>query len=225
MKTTILSIIGGVATVIIAIVVVIGPSVDVDDNYYYPENLKLKWTDDKIIQDSDVITLGQLVSYDNNEWSVDTFYITLKGNVEKSVIKVNASFSGSTTIAPQVNQTYVWFLTKDESGYRLNTKNGIVDANYDYAIRQAITKPTVQNSIENKKINLLDPTIPKTQDGLIDYHKLIMIVSKPLFVDLFAQMGKSVQEDNIELMMGPWPAIYTEYSSVCGYTIVDDSVY
>ncbi|MGI0065046.1 MAG: hypothetical protein ACREAL_09310 [Nitrosopumilaceae archaeon] len=225
MKTYGLIIIVVAIAAAITSVIVLSTSFDVTDNYFYPENLKLKWTDDKLIQDSDVITLGQLVSYDNNEWRIETFYITIKGNVEESIINVKESFSGSTTIIPQINQTYIWFLTKDGNEYFLTANNGIVDANYDYAIQQAIAKPTVQNSIENKKINLSDPTVPKTQDGLIDYHQLIMNVSKPLFVELFAQIGKSVQEDNIVLMMGPWPAIYTEYSSVCGYTIVDDSVY
>jgi hypothetical protein len=92
-------------------------------------------------------------------------------------------------------------------------------------VEQQPLKSTIQNSIENKKINLLDPTLPKTRDGLIDYHQLIQIVSRPVFVDLFAKMGKSVQEDDLELMIETWIPEYTEFSSMCGYTIVDDKVY
>lgn len=84
---------------------------------------------------------------------------------------------------------------------------------------------TIIASIENKKVNLLDPAVPRISDKMIDYHELIILVSKPLFVDLFAEKGITVHQDDIELMIGPWVLIYTEYSSACGYAIVDDKVY
>lgn len=193
-------------------------------DHYYPEELELKWTNDKIIQNSDVITLGQIVNYNDSEWSVETFYVTMKGNVEQSIIKVQTPIKGNTEF-PQVNQTYIWFLIRDGDKYRLTEKNGIVDGSYGHSIREAIAKPTILNSIENKKINLSDPTVPKTQDGLVDYHQLIPIVSKPVFVDLFSEIGITIHEDDIELMRGPWILMYTEFSSMCGYVISDDKVY
>lgn len=84
---------------------------------------------------------------------------------------------------------------------------------------------TIIGIVKNKKVNLQDPTIPRTTDGLIDYHKLIQLVSKPVFVNLFAEKNIAVNQDDIELMRGPWILIYTDYSSACGYTIVNDTVY
>ncbi|MGI0008486.1 MAG: hypothetical protein ACRD92_02590 [Nitrosopumilaceae archaeon] len=205
-------------------------SKNTDDISYYPEELTLTWPDEKIIQDSDVITYGELVSYENNQWSVNTFYLTAKGDVKEPIIKVQTIFSeiylaDGTVIKPEVNHSYVWFLKQDGNEYRLAGDNGIVDSKYFHSIREAIAKPTVLNSIENKKVNLFESTVPRTRDGLIDYHELIKQVSKPVFVDLFAERGITVEQDDIVLMMGPWPAIYTEYSSMCGYTLVDDKVY
>lgn len=233
MKTRLWIIIGIAITIVMGIAVIITtfPSIQTNDNdIFYPEELILTWHDEMIIQDADVIVLADLARYENNQWILGPNHLDVKGDTQGSVIKVNTVFSeiilaDGKSIKPEVNESYVWFLKNDGNEYHLVSENGVVDAKYYNSIKQVMIKPTVQKSIENKKINLLAPTIPKTQDGLIDYHQLIQIVSKPLFVDLFAKMGKSVQEDDIELMIGPWPAIYTEYSSVCGYTIVDDTVY
>lgn len=201
-----------------------------NDEHYYPEELKLTWHDEKIIQDSDVVVGAKLEKYENNQWVLGPDHTDIKGNTQNTTIKINTIFSeiilaDGKSLKPNVNQTYVWFLKNDGDQYRLVSDNGFADEKYYYSIKQAMIKPTIQNSIENKKINLFDPTIPKTSDGLIDYHKLIEIVSRPVFVDLFADMGITVPEKDIVLMRGPWILMYTEYSSMCGYALVDDQVY
>ncbi|MBM2820061.1 MAG: hypothetical protein HW410_1743 [Nitrosarchaeum sp.] len=228
MKTRLLIIIG------IAIVVAGLTSsfffIPTNDGHYYPEDLKLTWYDEKIIQDADVIVAAKLAKYENNQWVLGPDHIDIKGNTQDTIIKINTIFSeiilaDGKSLKPEINQTYVWFLKNNEDKYSLVSDNGFADEKYYYSIKQAMIKPTIQNSIENKKINLFDPTIPKTSDGLIDYHKLIEIISKPVFVDLFADMGITVPEEDIVLMRGPWILMYTEYSSMCGYALVDEQVY
>jgi hypothetical protein len=233
MKTR-LWVITGIAIAIvmgIAVIITTFPSIQTNDSdHFYPEELKLTWHDDKIIQDADVIVLADLARYENNQWILGPNHLDAKGDTQDSIIKINTIFSeiilaDGKSIKPEVNGSYVWFLKHDGDEYRLVSDNGVVDQKYYYSIKEVMIKPTIQNSIENKKVNLLDPTIPKTSDGLIDYHKLIEIISKPVFVELFKEMGISVQEEDIVLMIGPWIAMYTEYSSMCGYTLVDDKVY
>lgn len=230
MKTRLLIIIGIAIVAGAGVIITAFFSIQItNDGHYYPEELKLTWHDEKIIQDADVIVGAKLVKYENNQWVLGSDHVDIKGNTQDTVIKISTVFSEiillDGTRKPEINQTYVWFLKNDGDQYSLVSDNGFADEKYYYSIKQAMIKPTIQNSIENKKINLFDPTIPKTSDGLIDYHKLIEIISKPVFVDLFADMGITVPEKDIVLMRGPWILMYTEYSSMCGYALVDDQVY
>jgi hypothetical protein len=230
MKTRLLIIIAIVIVMCTGIIITILSIQTNNDGHYYPEELKLTWYDEKIIQDSDVIVGAKLEKYENNQWVLGPDHIDIKGNTQNKIIKIDTIFSeiilaDGKSLKPEINQTYVWFLKNNGDGYRLVSDNGFTDEKYYYSIKQAMIKPTIQNSIENKKINLFDPTIPKTSDGLIDYHKLIEIISKPEFVNLFADMGMSISEEDIVLMRGPWILMYTEYSSMCGYAMADDQVY
>ncbi|TAK15941.1 MAG: hypothetical protein EPO37_09400, partial [Nitrosarchaeum sp.] len=225
MKTRLFVIIGIAIAASIAVIIT-----QSNDEHYYPEELKLIWHDEKIIQDSDVIVGAKLAKYENNQWVLGPDHADIKGNTQNTTIKINTVFSeiilaDGKSLKPKINQTYVWFLKNDGAEYRLVSDNGFADEKYYYSIKQAMIKPTIQNSVENKKINLFDPTIPKTSDGLIDYHKMIETVSRPVFVDLFADMGITVPEKDIVLMRGPWILMYTEYSSMCGYAMADNQVY
>ena len=232
MKTRLLIIIGIIAVIVTVVGVTVTSSFlfMVFDDGHYPETLALTWDDEKMIQDADVIVLGEFEKYENNQWVINTHNLVAKGNIKEPVIRVNSIFSeiilkDGTRIYPKIRESYVWFLTQDVDQYHVSLENGIVDSKYYHSILQAIIKPSIQSSIENKKVNLFDPTIPRTNEGRIDYHKLIEIVSKPVFIELFEKIGLAVQEDDLVLMRGPWISMYTEYSSMCGYALVDDDVY
>lgn len=201
------------------------------DNYdfFYPEELRLRWTNEKIIQQSDVIVLADLEKYENNQWVLGSNHLDIKGYTQGDEIKIDSVFSSFFPLAgsekPIVNESYVWFLKKDGEKYGLVSEEGIVEGKYFQSIKQVVIEPTVLTKIENKKIMLDDYDIPKTNDGLIDYHKLIEIVSKPIFVELFEDIGISVKENDVVLMRGAWILMYAEYSNMCGYALVDDEVY
>ena len=79
---------------------------------------------------------------------------------------------------------------------------------------------------ENNKVNLFHPGIPRDYELRVDYHELIKIVSKPHFSKLLAEQGIEHNPDDIFLMIGPWMAMYTEYSNACGYVLAaDEQVY
>ena len=221
MKTRLLIIIGIIAVIVTVVGVTVTSSFlfMVFDDGHYPETLALTWDDEKMIQDADVIVLGEFEKYENNQWVINTHNLVAKGNIKEPVIRVNSIFSeiilkDGTRIYPKIRESYVWFLTQDVDQYHVSLENGIVDSKYYHSILQAIIKPSIQSSIENKKVNLFDPTIPRTNEGRIDYHKLIEIVSKPVFIELFEKIGLAVQEDDLVLMRGPWISMYTEYSSI-----------
>jgi len=200
------------------------------DNYdfFYPEELRLKWTNEKIIQESDVIVLADLEKYENNQWVLGPNHLDIKGYTQGKEIKIDSVFSSIIPLLgskkPIVNESYVWFLKKDGEKFTL-VSEGMVEGKYFHSIKQAVIEPTVLNKIENKKINLSDYDIPKTNDDLIDYHKLIEIVSRPIFVELFEGIGIPVNEKDVVLMRGGWILMYTEYSNMCGYLLVDDKAY
>jgi len=204
--------------------------IDVEDGFFYPEGYTLIWTDEKIIKDADVIVQGEVLSYENTSWSIDTITNTIKGNLKAPVIKVQSIFSGwyfedGTLIKPKTGESYIWFLKENNNTYRLAAYNGIVDVAYSHSIREVVIKPTILNSVENHKINLDKLWIPLTDYDRIDYQKLIKIVSIPMFVDLFAEIGLVVNEDEIVLIEPYSDYIYTEFSDLCGYSLVDDEMY
>jgi len=200
------------------------------DNYdfFYPEELRLRWTNEKIIQQSDVIVLADLEKYENNQWVLGPNHLDIKGYTQGEDIQIDSVFSSIIPLVgsekPIVGESYVWFIKKNGEKFTL-VSEGIVEGKYYHSIKQAVIEPTVLNKIENKKIKLSDYEIPKTNDELIDYHKLIEIVSRPIFVELFEEIGIPVNEKDIVLMRGAWFLMYTEYSNMCGYLLVDDDVY
>ena len=192
------------------------------------------WTDEKIIQDSDVIVMGEFVGYKDGQFVVGGHsYLIIKGDTKGQTVKVNSAFakihsSVDNAMIPQEGQTYIWFLTngkEDKYEYASSMEKSLVDTQYYVAVLDFIAKPTIVSKIENKKgmVNLFDPMLPKGTGGLLDYHELVKTVSKPLFAKMFAEKHIPVNEEDIFLMIGPWISMYTDYSSACGYAISDNA--
>lgn len=72
------------------------------------------------------------------------------------------------------------------------------------------------------KVDLTHPDIPRDSEHRVDYHDLVVMVSKHYFSKLLGQQHIEHDEDDIFLMVGPWFAMYTEYSNACGYVLTAD---